>query len=77
MDPGADRDAGEQPERLYWGSGEKIEWGGWIDGGGALAEADYGAVRLHNVNMDAGGNHNVGKESQVSTTVRLLITWHH
>lgn len=39
--------------------------GGWIDCGGALAEADYGAVRLHNVNMDAGENHNVGKESQV------------
>lgn len=48
--------------------------GGWVDRGGALAEADYGAVRLHNVNMDAGENQNVGKESQVSTTVRLLIT---
>lgn len=48
---------------------------GWIDRGGALAKADYGAVRLHNV--DAGENHNVGKESQASTSVRLLITWHH
>lgn len=73
MDPGADRDTGEQPERVYWGSGEKIE----TDRGGALAEADYGAVSPLNVNMDAGGNHNVGRESQASTAVRLLITWHH
>lgn len=64
------------PNGFIGAQGRRLS-GGWIDRGGALAEADYGAVRLHNVNMDAGKNRNVGKESQVSTTARLLITWHH